>query len=59
MRDSKEAISLKNFKEQRLIANEKIQKISNFWDKKRSSSEINLLKEEIFKFIKEKLLKNQ
>jgi hypothetical protein len=55
LRDSKEANNLKNLKEQKLIANEKIQKISNFSDKKRSISEINLLKEELFKFIKEKL----
>lgn len=39
--------------------NGEIQKISNYTDKKRSTAEINILKEEIFKFIKQKLNKNQ
>lgn len=50
---------MKNLKEKRSIINGEIQKISNFSDKKRSVAEINLLKEEIFKFIKEKMINNK
>jgi hypothetical protein len=46
-------------KENKSIAKGEMQNISNYSDKKRSVSEINLLKEEIFNFIKEKLIKSK
>jgi hypothetical protein len=46
-------------KENKSIAKGEIQTISNYSDKKRSVCEINLLKEEIFNFIKEKLINNK